>query len=150
MRLVLALFAALLLTGCGQTEEVPRQPDAVAQFFYARETWYAPAFSVQGKDRQARLRQAVEGFQAVVRYFPEDSAVTTRVLAEYYTGLCRMQLGETDRARAAFMRCRDVQAQANGNSGLHEAGRATLRTIMDQAREQIRRLDEVKPAARKE
>jgi len=144
LRLLFVVVAVLALAGCGSTADVPRQEDAVTQYDYARATWYDPAFDVQGSARQERLRQAVDGFQAVVRYFPDDAqAVTTRALAEYYTGLCRLQLGETERARAAFMRCRDAQRQAT-DASLHPAARATLRTILDQAREQIRRLDDVK------
>lgn len=134
------LAAALLACGCGASgwQAVPTQSDALAQYLYARDHYYVPAFDRAGPARDALLRQAVDGFQSVVHRFPEDAACTTRALAEYDTGLCQMRLGETERARTSFMRCRDYRRFA---ASMPAAGRPTLIAVMDRAREEIRKID---------
>ncbi len=138
------------MAGCTQARHghVPRQADAVSQYFYARHEWYEPAMRQRGDERARLLRLAVDGFAAVALYFPADESVTTRSLASYYQGLCHLDLGETDRARQDFIHCRDLltdaeRAPAHGNNGerMHAAGHATLRALAEAARHQMHELD---------
>ncbi|MBM3460860.1 MAG: hypothetical protein FJX76_02045 [Armatimonadetes bacterium] len=137
---IFVVAALLLLVGCARAGlEIPRQESALAQYFYARERYYDPAFEKKGAARQDALRDAVAAFQAVVREFPGEPECTTRALAEYYTGLCQLQLGETERARASFIRCREYRRFAT--SSMHAAGRATLIAISERALDALRDLD---------
>lgn len=140
-RFCLVVLSVLLafLVGCRQ-DEIPRQPDAVGQYLYAHDECYVPALDETGEEKSRRLRRAARAFQAVVERFPEDSSATTRALAEYYTGVCQAMLGESGRAREAFLRCRDYRRLAEGDH-FAAPGRVTILAIVAGAREQLRRLD---------
>jgi hypothetical protein len=140
MRFLLILAMALCTAGCAsRPTSMARQSDALTQYFMARDDYYRPAFKVRGQVRQERLRQAVSAFQAVVRYFPDEPSLTTRALAEYYTGLCQLHLGETLRARHSFVRCRDFSRH---EATLPAAGAAALKTITTAAADRLQALDE--------
>lgn len=142
--LVLAIGVGLgFLAWRARPQEVPRQADALEQYFYARTLWFEPGFRARGAERQRWLREAVRGMQAVVDYFPERQAVVTRTLAEYDSGLAYRGMGETARAREAFLRVRDARrfTQERGPDALHAAGRNTLNVIIDAAQRQLRELD---------
>ena len=111
LRLCLLAMLVVMLVGCRQ-EEIPRQPDAVAQYLYAHDECYVPALAESGDAKGRKLRVAVRAFQAVVTLFPDDASATTRALAEYYTGVCQAMLGESGRARESFLRCRDYRRLA--------------------------------------
>lgn len=118
---------------------VPRKASALEQYFYARETWFEPGFRLKGSERQRTLQDAVRGMQAVVERFPDNDAVVTRALAEYDTGLCYRTLGETDRAREAFLRVRDYKRFTS--AATHPSGRDALEALLEAARERLRDLD---------
>lgn len=138
--LVVATVTAAALALTHHTDDVPLQADALEQYFYARSKWFEPAFKKHGDERQTLLRQAIVGLQAVIHRFPERPAVTTRALAQYDCGVCYRALGETWRAREAFLRVRDYRRYFMPGVSMHTAGRDTLRVIVDAADARIREL----------
>ena len=141
--LVVAIaLAALAGLSCGKKREplVPRKENALEQYFYARATWLEPGFKRRGNERQRQLRLAIEGMREVIDGFPQDDAVVTRALAEYDTGLCYRALGETDRAREAYLRVRDYK-RFSLQPSLHQSARDELNAIIDAAHERVRELE---------
>ena len=120
-------------------DPIPLKADALEQYFYARETWLEPGFRLKGSERQRLLREALRGLQVVVEAFPGDEAVVTRALAEYDSGTCYRALGETDRAREAFLRVRDYKRYIT--TRLHPSGRDELEALLEAARERLREVD---------
>lgn len=134
----IAASAAVLISRTGPLP-IPPKASALEQYFYARETWFEPGFRLKGSERQRMLQNAVRGLQAVVERFPSDDAMVTRALAEYDTGLCYRTLGESDRAREAFLRVRDYKRFTG--SATHPSGRDALDALLEAARERLRELD---------
>lgn len=139
--LVLLLIGggAALVLRTSRPTAIERKQDVLEQYFHARTTWLEPGFRQRGNERQRLLRDAVRGMQAVIDGFPSDDAAVTRALAEYDIGLCYRTLGETDRAREAFLRVRDYKRFSS--SGMHPSGRDALDALLEAARERLRELN---------
>ena len=135
---VIAVVALAVLWGCSPWSV--RKSSALEQYFYARDEFVVPAFNAHGKKRKNLLRRAISALQVVTTDFSENQSLLTRALAEHDVGLCFVELGETERARQAFLRCQDFKHHLSGQS-LPASARTYLRTIVDDAREQRKKLD---------
>lgn len=133
-----------------KTSTIPLQADVLDQYFYARTNFLEPGFRARGTERQRMLHQAVNALRLVVEKFPAPQAIPTRALAEYDSGLCYRAMGETERAREAFIRVREYRRYVPPYRGMdadldapwmHPAGQDTLRVIVDAALHQIRQID---------
>ena len=143
---LIPLLIVLLIGGCAAlvlrtTRQPPieRKADVLEQYFHARATWFEPGFRQRGSERQRLLRDAVRGMKAVIDGFPSDDAAVVRALAEYDIGLCYRALGETERAREAFLRVRDYKRFCS--SSMHASGRDALDALLKAARDRLRELN---------
>ena len=103
--LVIVLFLLMPSYVFGGNVAIPRQSNALDQFYHAMETYYFPASKAIGDERKKLAKQAAESLAAVWEYFPNCKSQLILMEAYYYQGMSFVELGESKKAMEAFYSC---------------------------------------------